>query len=467
MINNYHNIYFIGIGGIGMSALALYFHKSGVNVAGYDLVKNQNCKKLESVGINIHYEENIEKIPKTFLNKQNTLIVYTPAIPETHEEYQYFTENNFKIIKRAKALGLISESKKSLCIAGTHGKTSVSTLVSWIMHQSALKCSAFLGGISKNINSNLILNENSELVVLEADEFDRSFLNFKPFISLVTCIEADHLDIYKNYENLEKSFIEYINSTNKTGKVVLHEAVNNTLAGKINSQAEILTYSYNNSNTDFYADNIQYINQDCTFDIITPDGKINNIYLQYGGSHNLENTVAATAVSILAGASHEEIIAGIKTYTGVKRRFDIQINTDNAVYIDDYAHHPGEINATLNSVKKLFPDKKITIVFQPHLFSRTNDFAIEFAESLSRTDSLILLPIYPAREKPIKGVTSELIFKNCSLNDKKLCNKEELLSTLDETKPELLITMGAGDIDNFVEPIKELLLNRDKNDYHE
>ncbi len=457
----FRNIYFIGIGGIGMSAIAKYLHLAGYKVAGYDLVKNQNCEALEKIGIDIHYEENISAINPIFLNVQDSLIVYTPAIPKDHKEYLYFTENNFRILKRSEILGLLSKSTKSIAIAGTHGKTSVSTLTAWILHNSMVKCTAFLGGISKNISSNLLVNTESDFMVLEADEFDRSFLRLNPYISLVTIIEADHLDIYGNTAELEKSFIEFINKTNTNGSAILNSVISDIIVEKLNKDIKIYRYSSFDSSADFYIKNLHRSGEDFCFDIIMPNSEISGIKTKTGGNHNLENIVAASAAAHLSGVRNNEIKNAIESYTGVQRRFDIKVHKDDRIFIDDYAHHPSEIRETIKAVREMYPQKKITGVFQPHLFSRTKDFAEEFGQSLSELDNLYLLPIYPAREKPLPGISSKIIFDNCNCKNKYMIQKEELYEIIRKQKPELLLTMGAGDIDRLIKKLTEIMENNE------
>lgn len=443
-----------------MSAIARYFYQIGCNVAGYDIVRNNNCIKLENKGIQIHYEENIQKVPKEFLNIENTLVIYTPAIPETHQELLYFRSMGFNILKRARILGMISESKKSFTVAGTHGKTSVSTLCAWIMNNTDNKCTAILGGISKNTETNLILNTESDCMVFEADEFDRSFLNFKPFINLITGIESDHLDIYGNYESMLDSYIDFMNLTDNGGALILNNEIFEKLIPRLKTKARVYSYSRENENTDFYATNIRFENASYKFDLVYFNGKINDLVIYPAGKHNLENAVAAIAISLLGGAPENKIRDAISTYKGVKRRFDILINKKNRIYIDDYAHHPGEIEAAISAVKELFPDKKISGIFQPHLYSRTADFAEGFAKALSSLHELVLMPIYPARELPIEGVSSEIIYNLCDCKKKKILNKDQVLEYVENSKPELLITMGAGDIDKLVEPICKIIYSQ-------
>ncbi len=457
MKNKFENIYFVGIGGIGMSAIARYFKACGYNVAGYDRTRTEVCTNLEKEGIQIHYEDNMNFVGSYFKNPQTTLVVYTPAIPSDHKELTFFRENGFNVIKRAEALGQLCKKKTCLAIAGTHGKTSISTITSCIMVQTDEKCTAFLGGISKNFMSNLHLEIKSRNVLVEADEFDRSFLQLTPSTALISCMEADHLDIYGNYETMAEAFVEFANKTEKKGNVVLGPKVPADIREKLRKDINVFTYGIENNSYDFYADNISYLNGKCIFDIHTPFGKIDGIKFKFGGRHNIENAVGATAVSMLNKATPENVRKGLENFNGVLRRFDIRLQNEKRVYIDDYAHHPGEISAFLSAVKQIYPTKKITAVFQPHLYSRTKDFYADFAKSLSVCDNLVLLPIYPARELPVEGVTSSLIFDNCTAENKYLCEKADLPEMIKKLNPELLVTMGAGDIDRLVKPLTELL----------
>ena len=466
-LNNYKKIYFLGIGGIGMSALARYFNALDKKVEGYDLTETTLTNQLESEGISVHYKEKTSNIlDKEAINSSTTLIIYTPAIPATNQELVYFKSNNYDILKRAQVLGLISKEQQSIAIAGTHGKTTVTSIVAHILMQNNTLLSGFLGGISKNYNSNLLLNkslsDNTEknknfvfddkYIVLEADEYDKSFLNFEPQITLITSVDKDHLDIYKNEQNLIKTFEKFASQNNKNGIIILNNKVNL----KINKEVKKYTYSLE-SDTDFYAKNIRIKNSFYTVDIVTPDYIINDVKLSMPGLINVENTIAATALAYSSGVPKDIIKKALINYLGVKRRFDIQIQSEKITYIDDYAHHPEEIEAFLNSVRKMYPTKKITGIFQPHLYSRTQDFAEEFAESLALLDTLILTEIYPAREKPIRGVTSKMLFDLVNLKDKILCEKQNLIEVIKNKDIEVLLTIGAGDIDKEVKPIKELL----------
>jgi len=457
MENNYSNIFFLGIGGIGMSALAQYFHSSGYKVAGYDRVQSEICVRLENQGIAIHYEDDIKNIPADFLNTAKTLVILTPAIPSEHSELNYFINNGFQITKRSEILGMISNPKKGLAIAGTHGKTSVSGICANIMSQTKNSCSAFLGGIAKNFNSNLVLNTESEYVVVEADEFDRSFHRLTPSTALITCIEADHLDIYKDFESLKEAFVIFGNKVKNDGNLILNKSIGQEIKKSFKKELNIFTYGLNDSSCDFYIGNVSYENESCVFDINYPGGKIESIKYRLGGNHNLENALAGASVSLLNGAGSEDVRKGLESFRGIVRRFDYRVKNSDHTYIDDYAHHPGEITAFLSAVRLLYPDRKITGVFQPHLFSRTADFYQGFAESLSLCDELILLPVYPAREKPVPGVSSKMIFDLVSSPEKHLCDKDELLNMIEKLNPGLLVTMGAGDIDLFINPIEKLL----------
>ena len=451
-LKNIHSVFFIGIGGIGMSAIARYFYAIGKTVAGYDKTQTVLTSKLENEGIKVHFDDNINNIETYFTNKENALIVYTPAISSTNKELNYFIDNDFTLVKRAEILGIITNSLESIAVAGTHGKTSISTITAHLIHNSKIKCSAFLGGISKNFNSNLVTSKESEVVVVEADEFDRSFLQLYPKIAVISSMDADHLDIYGNENELKRSFTEFASQIKKDGYLL----IKNGLEIELSNDIKKYTYSVN-SKADFMAENIRYENNRQIFDLITPFGKIENLELGIPGIINIENSVVAIAASLLSGVSADEIQKSLPNFKGVKRRFDYIINKSNLVYIDDYAHHPEELRATILSVQKLYPDKKITGIFQPHLFSRTKDFYIDFAKSLDLLDEIILLDIYPAREKPIKAVTSKIIFDEIENKNKILCIKENLIEVLSNTKIEILLTLGAGDIDTKVNEIKQLL----------
>ena len=457
MKSKFENIYFVGIGGIGMSAIARYFKACGYNVAGYDRTRSDVCTNLEKEGIQVHYDDSTNLIGSYYKDPETTLVIYTPAIPSDHSELTFFRQNGFRVIKRSEALGHLCEGKNCLAVAGTHGKTSISTITSCIMVRTKEKCSAFLGGISKNFMSNLHLEPKSKNVVVEADEFDRSFLHLSPSTALISHVEADHLDIYGDYETMEAAFVEFANKTSKKGNIVLGPDIPVTVKSRLRNDLNVYTYGVDDASLNFYATNISYGNGLCVFDIKTPFGIVEGIKYKIGGRHNIENAVGATAVSMLNGATADEVRDGLQNFMGVLRRFDIQLQSEKCVFIDDYAHHPGEISAFLSAVRQIYPQKKITGIFQPHLYSRTKDFYKDFAESLSVCDTLILLPIYPARELPIEGVTSSLIYDNCHAKEKYICEKSELLDLLGKLKPELVLTMGAGDIDRLVKPIANFL----------
>ena len=452
-MNNIQSIYFIGIGGIGMSNLARYFMLKGKKVAGYDRTETLLTKQLVKEGAEIHYADDVNLIPAYCKDKSSTMIVYTPAVPSDNEEVKYFYQNNFDIQKRAQVLGTITKSSKALCCAGTHGKTTTSSMLAHILKQSHLDCNAFLGGILKNYNSNLMLSDKSEFTVIEADEYDRSFHWLHPYIALITSVDPDHLDIYGTEEEYLKSFEKFTSLIQSGGALVMKHNIK--LSPKVADNVKVYTYSMNKG--DFHAENIRIGNGEIRFDFVTPSETIENIQLGVPVKINIENGVGSMALAWLNGATADELRHAMSTFLGARRRFDFLLKTDKIVMIDDYAHHPQELAASITSVKELYPDRKVTGVFQPHLYSRTKDFAAEFAESLSLLDELILLDIYPAREKPIEGVTSKIIFDKVAC-PKVLCNKEELLPLLEKKQDiEVLLTIGAGDIDQLLEPIREIL----------
>ncbi|NMA73931.1 MAG: UDP-N-acetylmuramate--L-alanine ligase [Bacteroidales bacterium] len=456
-LENFKNIYFIGIGGIGMSALARYFLFHGKNVGGYDRTSTLLTEKLIDEGADIHFQDEIDSIPQIFKNKEDTLVIYTPAIPSNHMEFTFFQNKHFILKKRAEVLGLITQSYKGLCIAGTHGKTTTSTILAHLLHQSHIGCNAFLGGISKNYDTNLLLSKTSPYTVIEADEYDRSFHWLSPYITVITSVEADHLDIYGSERNYRESFEMFTSLIQPKGTLLVKEGLK--LTPEVTQGVDIYTYSMDKG--DYYAENIKIEEGEIIFDFITPKGKIEKIQLGVPIAINIENSIAAMAVAMLIGVSIEEIKEGIKSYRGVDRRFDFQIKTPNLVFLNDYAHHPAEVKQSILSVKQLYPTKKITGVFQPHLYSRTNSFYKEFAESLSLLDKVVLLDIYPAREKPIEGVSSQLIYDALrTTTEKVLIRKEALLDVIKQEEVEVLITLGAGDIDTFVPEIKNILTKR-------
>ncbi|SBW04651.1 UDP-N-acetylmuramate--L-alanine ligase [uncultured Dysgonomonas sp.] len=452
-MNNIKAVYFIGIGGIGMSNLARYFMSKGKKVAGYDRTETPLTKELVKESAEIHYSDSVSLIPEYCKDKDTTLVVYTPAVPSENEEVIYFHEQNFTIQKRAQVLGTITKSSKALCCAGTHGKTTTSSMLAHILKQSHLDCNAFLGGILKNYSSNLMLSDKSEFTVIEADEYDRSFHWLHPYMALITSVDPDHLDIYGTEEEYLKSFEKFTTLIQQGGALVMKHNIK--LSPKVGEGVKVYTYSEDKG--DFHAKNIKIGNGEIRFDFVTPKEVIDNIQLGVPVRINIENSIGAMALAWLNGATPDELRHAMLTFQGAKRRFDFILKTDKIVMIDDYAHHPQELAASITSVKELYPDRKVTGVFQPHLYSRTKDFADEFAKSLSLLDELILLDIYPAREKPIEGVTSKIIFDKVTC-PKTLCNKQELLPLLENKNDiEVLLTVGAGDIDQLLEAIKEVL----------
>jgi UDP-N-acetylmuramate--alanine ligase len=444
--------YFIGIGGIGMSAIARFYKHEGYEVAGYDKTPSDLTGELQKEGIDIHFDDCVAAIPEQFRDN-STVVIYTPAIPDNSIELNYFRATGNKPVKRSDVLGIIAKDKKVLAVAGTHGKTTISTLLAHIMTVASDGCTAFLGGVSKNYNNNLLLSAN-EWLVAEADEYDRSFLRLYPHIAIVTAADADHLDIYGDETEMKRAFGDFVAQIDSDGILILKHG---TVIPLDKLACKTFSYSYNNAETDFYAFNMQLKQNILKFDIHTPFETVENCTLQLPGWVNIENAVAAVAASTVAGVDRSKIRNALETFAGVRRRFDIQINTPECVYIDDYAHHPEELKASITSIRQIFAGRKITGIFQPHLYSRTRDFVAGFAESLSLLDELILLDIYPARENPIEGVTSAIIFDSVQIENKTMCNKEDLMNLLADKKIDLLITLGAGDIDRFVEPITKLL----------
>lgn len=458
-MNNYKSIYFVGAGGIGMANLERYFLAKGLKVAGYDRTPSDLTRALESEGVEIVYDENPELIPDCCRNAENTLVVYTPAVPATHAGLQYFRSNGFRVIKRAELLGIITRNSKGLCFSGTHGKTTTSSMAAHILNVSPIGCNAFLGGILKNYNSNLILSDHSEYSVIEADEFDRSFHHLLPYIAVVTATDPDHLDIYGTEEAYLESFAHFTELIRHDGTLIVHTG----LKLKPRPAEGVVTYTYSRNEGDFHAENVRKGGGDIIFDFVTPKGVIKDIVLGVPVDINIENAVAAMAVCWLVGTDEESLRKGIATFQGAKRRFDFWIKEPGEhgkVVIDDYAHHPDELRASIRSVKDLYPNRKLTAVFQPHLYSRTRDFAPQFAEALSHADEVILLDIYPARELPIPGVTSEIIFDKITCKKKTLIRKDELLDTLRQGNYDLLLTVGAGDICNLLPEICEIIKNK-------
>ena len=439
-----------------MSNLARYFMSKGKSVGGYDRAETLLTKALVKEGADIHYADDVANIPVLYTDKETTLIVYTPAMPDDSPELNYFREHGFDIHKRAQVLGLITQSSKALCCAGTHGKTTTSSMLAHILKGSYLDCNAFLGGILKNYDSNLMLSDKSELTVVEADEYDRSFHWLHPYMALITSVDPDHLDIYGTEDEYLKSFEKFTSLIQPGGALV----VKHNIKLKPQLQSGVRLYTYSQDKGDFRAENIKVGSGTIRFDFVTPDSVVKNIELGVPVRINIENGIGSMALAWLNGATDDELRNGMRTFQGAKRRFDFMLKTDSLVMIDDYAHHPDELSASISSVKELYPDKKVLGIFQPHLYSRTRDFSDQFARSLSLLDELILLDIYPAREKPIEGVTSQIIFDKVTCK-KTLCKKSELLDIIRNKKDiEVLLTVGAGDIDQLLQPIKELLEER-------
>ena len=451
-------VYFVGAGGIGMSAIARYFLKKGLVVAGYDKTPSDLTRQLEKEGMLIHYEENIEEIPHICKQKESCLVIYTPAIPADHQELVFFQKNGFEIQKRAQVLGTLTKAHKGLCVAGTHGKTTTSTMCAHIMHQSHLNCNAFLGGISKNYGTNYILSD-SDYVVIEADEFDRSFHWLRPWMSVITSTDPDHLDIYGTKEAYLESFRHYTELIQPGGALIIHRH----LEMKEHLQDGVRHYDYSLNEGDFHAENIRIENGEITFDFISPIESIKDVQLGQPIPINIENGIAAMALAQLNGCTADELKYGMKTYNGVDRRFDFKIKTDRLVFLSDYAHHPKEIYQSAKSIRELYKDKRITAIFQPHLYTRTRDFYRDFADALSQLDEVVLTEIYPAREQPIEGVTSQLIYDNLKEGVKKeMIHKDEVLDYVSSHNFEVLIVLGAGDLDNQVPQITKLLNSKIK-----
>lgn len=447
-------VYFIGAGGIGMSAIARYFIHKGMVVAGYDKTPSELTRRLEKEGMLIHYEESVNEIPHACKKPASTLVVYTPAIPADHKELTFFREGGFEIEKRAQVLGTLTRTHKGLCVAGTHGKTTTSTMCAHIMHQSQQDCNAFLGGISKNYGTNYILSDKSDFVVIEADEFDRSFHWLRPWMSVITSTDPDHLDIYGTKEAYLESFRHYTELIQPGGALILHK----NLEMQQHVQEGVHVYEYSLDEGDFHAENIKIENGEITFDFISPVECVRNVTLGQPVPINIENGVAAMAMAQLNGCTAEELRYGMKTYAGVDRRFDFKIKNDRHVFLSDYAHHPKEIYQSAKSIRELYKDRKITAIFQPHLYTRTRDFYQDFANSLSLLDEVILCDIYPAREKPIEGVTSKLIYDNLKPGvEKSMIHKEDVLDLVKSRDFDVLLVLGAGDLDNYVPQIAKLL----------
>jgi len=448
-LKNIHNIYFVGIGGIGMSAIARFFKSQNKNVAGYDKTQTEITNSLEVLNISVHFEDEIGCIENSFLNKDETLVVYTPAIPKDHKQLNYFKSNGFKVLKRSEILGIITENTFCLAVAGTHGKTTTTSILGHLLKSCDVKLTAFLGGISENYNSNLILN-GDKVSVVEADEFDRSFLTLSPDMAAVTSMDADHLDIYGDASQLQETFKDFTKKIKPNGKLFVKNGL----------PIQGITYGIED-NSDYSIQNIKIENGTYVFDVQTPNTTIKNIEFNLPGRHNLSNALVALAMSVEYGLPAKQLAKALASYKGVKRRFSYHIKTDKLVYIDDYAHHPEEINAVHQAVREMYPEKKVLAVFQPHLFSRTQDFATQFAKSLSQFDQIILLDIYPARELPIEGVTSSWLLSLIENSNKKLVNKEDLISQIKQSNADVILTIGAGDIGAQVLKIKEALLGNE------
>ena len=446
-------VYFIGAGGIGMSAIARYFLHQGMVVAGYDKTPTDLTRQLEKEGALIHYEENVELIPRACRQAEKTLVIYTPAIPAEHKELVFFRQNGFEIQKRAQVLGTLTRTHKGLCVAGTHGKTSTSTMCAHIMHQSNVDCNAFLGGISKNYGTNYILSK-SDYVVIEADEFDRSFHWLRPWMTVITATDPDHLDIYGTKEAYLESFRHYTTLIQPGGALIIHR----DLEMKADVQEGVRVFDYSLNEGDFHAENIRIEGGEITFDFISPIENVTNVQLGQPVPINIENGVAAMAMAQLNGCNAEELRYGMKTYEGVDRRFDFRLRNERHVVLSDYAHHPQEIYQSAKSMRELYSDRKITAIFQPHLYTRTRDFYREFAEALSQLDEVILTEIYPARELPIEGVTSQLIYDNLAPGvEKAIIRKDDVLDYVRSRDFDVLIILGAGDLDNYTDAIAEVV----------
>jgi UDP-N-acetylmuramate--alanine ligase len=455
-LSEYKNIYFIGIGGIGMSALSRYFNAKKINIYGYDKVKSNLCSDLEKEGMEIHYSDSVENISVNIKeNKQESLVVYTAAIPSENKELSYFKENGFEVLKRSEVLGKVTEDNFSIAVAGTHGKTTTSTMIAHVLHNSDIDCTAFLGGISTNYNSNLVLGSEKSIIVVEADEFDRSFLTLSPDVAIITSVDADHLDIYKTKENLLSAFTDFTNKIKTGGTLYLEANIDSTFV--VRDDITILKYS-SNLTSDCTALNISSSTNNMLFDVEINNELISQFKLNMGGEYNVSNALVSIAVAKQLGVSNVCLLDGMNSFKGIKRRFETHILSEKIIYIDDYAHHPKEITESIQAVKKMYPNKKITVVFQPHLYSRTNDFMNEFAVALSLSNHLILLDIYAAREQPINGVSSEVLAEKCNVNKIQLCSLNDVVKLLEGEEVELLLTLGAGDIGTIVGDIKTLLL---------
>ena len=455
-MERFDSIYFLGIGGIGMSALARYFLFKGYRVAGYDRTASHITDALSAEGAEICFDESPALIPDYCKSPENTLVVYTPAVPESHAGFSFFRENGFEIVKRAKLLGMITRNSRALCVAGTHGKTTTSSMLAHILDSAPDGCNAFLGGILKNCNSNLMLSDRCDLTVIEADEYDRSFLQLSPYMAVITAADPDHLDIYGTEEEYLKGFADFTSLIRPGGVLLMRSGVK----VKPRCAEGVRVFSFGDAGSDFYAENIRVGNGRILFDFVAPDRVIRDVELGVPVRINVYNAVAAMAVALLNGVDDAVIRDGVASFRGVERRFDFWIKSDRVVLLDDYAHHPDEVRASLQSVRELYPDKHITVIFYPHLYSRTRDFAPQFAEALSLADRVILLPIYPAREAPIERVSSKIIQDALTCPESEICPKERLLERIHDGSFEVLMTMGAGDVDRFLPSIKKILLDK-------
>ena len=450
-------VYFVGAGGIGMSAIARYFIRKGVVVAGYDKTPSELTKQLEREGALLHYEENTDEIPHACRDPKQCLVIYTPAIPAEHKELQYFRSNGFTLEKRAQVLGTLTRTHKGLCVAGTHGKTSTSTMCAHIMHQGHIDCNAFLGGISKNYSTNYIISAESDYVVIEADEFDRSFHWLRPWMSVITATDPDHLDIYGTKEAYLESFRHYTTLIQPGGALIIHRG----LEMHADVQPGVKVYEYSRTEGDFHAENIRIDNGTITFDFVSPIENVKDVELGQPVPINIDNGIAAMAMAQLAGCTAEELKYGMKTYRGVDRRFDFKINDSRHVLLSDYAHHPKEIYQSAKSIRELYKGRHITAIFQPHLYTRTRDFYRDFADALSQLDEVILTEIYPAREQPIEGVTSQLIYDNLRPGiEKSIIRKDDVLDLVKQRDFDVLVILGAGDLDNYMPQITKIIENK-------
>lgn len=452
------SVYFLGIGGIGMSALARYFKAKGFDVAGYDRTSTLLTKELEAEGISIHYNDDVALIPELYKDPQNTMVVYTPAVPADMSELVWFREHKFNVCKRSQALGEVTRMQQAICVSGTHGKTTTSTMIAHLLHNSSVKCNAFLGGISKNFDRNLLLSNESDLVVIEADEYDRSFFTLTPYMAVVTAVDADHLDVYGTEKEYRAGFEEFVSLICPDGVLLMKE--NLPISPRLQKGVKIYTYSIEKG--DFHAENIRIGGGEIIFDFVGPDVRIADVQLGVPVYVNLENGIAAMAMAWMNGVSEKELKTAMATFAGVKRRFDFHIKRDDIVFLDDYAHHPEELKSSIESVRKLYSDKKLSVVFQPHLYTRTRDLADEFSEALSLADEVYLLDIYPAREEPIEGVTSQMLLNKVQVGEKRVFSKEEFLAFTDQHSFEVLLMAGAGDLDLLIPTVTDKLLKKAK-----